>query len=59
VPVGVLIGALEIFWAGYLNLAHRDFATFAVLAAVLICGPHGLLGQPVRLANDAFRPRPI
>jgi branched-chain amino acid transport system permease protein len=56
---GVLIGALEIFWAGYLNLAYRDVATFAVLAAVLIWRPHGLLGQPVRLANDAFRPRPI
>ncbi len=55
---GVLIGALEIFWAGYLNLAYRDVATFAVLAAVLIWRPHGLLGQPVRLANDAFRPRP-
>jgi branched-chain amino acid transport system permease protein len=56
---GILIGALEICWAGYLNLAYRDVATFAVLAAVLIWRPHGLLGQPVRLANDAFRPRPI
>jgi branched-chain amino acid transport system permease protein len=54
---GVLIGALEIFWAGYLSLAYRDVATFAVLAAVLIWRPQGLLGQPVRLANDAFRPR--
>jgi branched-chain amino acid transport system permease protein len=51
---GVLIGALEIFWAGYLNLAYRDVATFAVLAVVLIWRPHGLLGQPVRLANDRF-----
>ena len=56
---GLLIGALEIFWAGYLNLAYRDVATFALLAAVLIWRPHGLLGQPVRLANDAFRQRPI
>jgi branched-chain amino acid transport system permease protein len=56
---GVLIGALEIFWAGYLNLAYRDGATFAVLAAVLIWRPHGLLGQPVRLANEAFLPRPM
>jgi branched-chain amino acid transport system permease protein len=56
---GILIGALEIFWAGYLNLAYRDVATFALLAAVLIWRPHGLLGQPVRLANDAFRQRPI
>jgi branched-chain amino acid transport system permease protein len=56
---GVLIGALEIFWAGYLNFAYRDVATFALLAVVLIWRPHGLLGQPVRLANDAFRQRPI
>ena len=56
---GLLIGALEIFWAGYLNLAYRDVATFALLAVVLIWRPQGLLGQPVRLANDAFRQRPI
>lgn len=51
---GLLIGALEIFWAGYLNLEYRDVATFALLAVVLIWRPHGLLGQPVRLANDSF-----
>jgi branched-chain amino acid transport system permease protein len=56
---GVLIGALEIFWAGYLNLACRDAATFALLPVILIWRPHGLLGPPVRLANDAFRPRPL
>jgi branched-chain amino acid transport system permease protein len=51
---GLLIGALEIFWAGYLTLAYRDVATFALLTVVLIWRPHGLLGQPVRLANDRF-----
>jgi branched-chain amino acid transport system permease protein len=51
---GLLIGALEIFWAGYLNLAYRDVATFVLLAVALIWRPHGLLGQPVRLANDRF-----
>jgi branched-chain amino acid transport system permease protein len=56
---GLLIGALEIFWGGYLNLEYRDVATFALLAVVLIWRPHGLLGQPVRLANDVFRQRPI
>jgi branched-chain amino acid transport system permease protein len=56
---GLLIGLLEIFWAGYMSFTYRDVATFAVLAAVLIWRPHGLLGQPVRLANDAFRLRPI
>jgi branched-subunit amino acid ABC-type transport system permease component len=29
---------------------------FAALAAILIWRPHGLLGQPVRLTNDRFRP---
>jgi branched-chain amino acid transport system permease protein len=38
---GVLISALEIFWAGYLSLAYRDVATFALLAVVLIWCPHG------------------
>jgi branched-chain amino acid transport system permease protein len=56
---GLLIAALEIFWAGYLNLNYRDVATFALLAVVLIWRPHGLLGEPVRLANDAFRQRPF
>jgi branched-chain amino acid transport system permease protein len=55
---GLLIGLLEIFWAGYLSLTYRDVATFALLAAALIWRPHGLLGQPVRLANDAFRRPP-
>jgi hypothetical protein len=39
-------------------LQYRHVATFALLTVGLIW-PHGLLGQPVRLANDAFRPRPI
>ena len=56
---GLLIGLLEIFWAGYLSLTYKDVATFALLAVVLIWRPHGLLGEPVRLANDAFRPRPM
>jgi hypothetical protein len=33
-------------------------AIFALLAAMLALRPHGLLGQPVRLANDQFRARP-
>ncbi len=56
---GLLIGTLETFWAGYLSLGYKDVAVFAVLAAVLIWRPQGLLGQEVRLANDAFRPRPL
>jgi branched-chain amino acid transport system permease protein len=33
---GLLIGTLETFWAGYLTLAYKDVAVFALLAAVLI-----------------------
>ena len=56
---GLLIGLLEAFWAGYLSIAYKDVAVFALLTAVLIWRPHGLFGEPVRLANDAFRQRPI
>jgi branched-chain amino acid transport system permease protein len=55
---GLLIGTLETFWAGYFSLAYKDVAAFAALAAILIWRPHGLLGQPVRLANDRFLRRP-
>jgi branched-chain amino acid transport system permease protein len=55
---GLLIGTLETFWAGYFSLGYKDVAVFALLAAILIWRPHGLLGQPVRLANDAFLRRP-
>jgi branched-chain amino acid transport system permease protein len=51
---GFLIGLLEAFWAGYLTLAYREIAIFAILALVLILRPGGLLGQPARLRNDLF-----
>ena len=54
---GLLIGALETFWAGYLSIAYKDVAVFGLLAAILVWRPQGLLGQPVRLANDSFRQR--
>ena len=56
---GLLIGALETFWAGYSQpRATRTSRCSPLLAAILIWRPHGLLGQPVRLANDRFRPSP-
>ncbi|HSA81873.1 MAG TPA: hypothetical protein VLE23_13745, partial [Geminicoccaceae bacterium] len=55
---GLIIGALEIFWAGYFSIGYKDVAVFGLLAAILIWRPQGLLGQPVRLANDAFLRRP-
>ena len=51
---GLLIGALETFWAGYFSIAYKDVAVFGLLAAILVWRPQGLLGQPVRLANDRF-----
>jgi branched-chain amino acid transport system permease protein len=56
---GLLIGLLEALWAGYLTIAYKDVALFALLTAVLIWRPHGLFGKPVRLANDSFRQRPV
>jgi branched-chain amino acid transport system permease protein len=56
---GLLIALLEAFWAGYLSMAYKDVAVFGLLTAVLIWRPHGLFGEPVRLANDSFRQRPI
>jgi branched-chain amino acid transport system permease protein len=55
---GFLIGGLETFWAGYLAMAYKDVAVFALLALTLILRPSGLLGLPTRLANDAFRREP-
>jgi branched-chain amino acid transport system permease protein len=55
---GFLIGGLETFWAGYLAMAYKDVAVFALLALMLILRPSGLLGLPARLANDAFRREP-
>lgn len=55
---GLLIGLVETLWAGYLSSAYKDVAIFGLLAVMLIWRPHGLLGQPVALANDRFvRPR--
>ena len=43
---GLLIGMIEVFFAGYFNLEYKDVATFTVLVLVLIFRPTGLLGKP-------------
>ena len=43
---GLLIGLIEVFFAGYFNLEYKDVATFTVLVLVLIFRPTGLLGKP-------------
>ncbi|MBL8675706.1 MAG: branched-chain amino acid ABC transporter permease LivH [Rhodospirillales bacterium] len=43
---GLLIGLIEVFWAGYFSSEYKDVAAFAVLILVLIFRPTGLLGRP-------------
>jgi branched-chain amino acid transport system permease protein len=40
---GILIGAVETFWAAYLDSSYRDVAVFGVLVLVLTLRPSGLL----------------
>ena len=41
---GLLIGAIETFWAAYLDSSYRDVAVFGVLVLVLTLRPSGWLG---------------
>jgi branched-chain amino acid transport system permease protein len=43
---GLLIGLIEVFWAGYFSVEYKDVAAFSILAIVLIFLPSGLLGKP-------------
>jgi branched-chain amino acid transport system permease protein len=43
---GLLIGLIEVFWAGYFSSEYKDVAVFAILVLVLIFRPTGLLGKP-------------
>ncbi|MGB0087729.1 MAG: branched-chain amino acid ABC transporter permease LivH [Rhodomicrobiaceae bacterium] len=43
---GLIIGLIEVFWAGYFTTAYKDVAAFSILAIVLIFFPSGLLGKP-------------
>jgi branched-chain amino acid transport system permease protein len=43
---GLLIGMIEVFWAGYFTSEYKDVAVFAILVLVLIFRPTGLLGKP-------------
>ncbi len=45
---GILIGLLETFWSGYLDIAYKDIAVFGLLTIVLIYRPAGLLGRSTR-----------
>jgi branched-chain amino acid transport system permease protein len=54
---GVLIGAIETFWAAYLDSSYRDIAVFAVLILVLTLRPSGLLGVEEAPVERAPAPR--
>ncbi len=43
---GLVIGLIEVFWAGYFTAQYKDVAAFSILAIVLIFLPSGLLGRP-------------
>jgi branched-chain amino acid transport system permease protein len=43
---GLIIGLIEVFWAGYFSAQYKDVAAFSILAIVLIFLPSGLLGRP-------------
>ena len=43
---GLLIGVIEVFWAGYFSSEYKDVAAFSILVLVLIFRPTGLLGKP-------------
>ena len=43
---GLLIGMIEVFWAGYFSSEYKDVAVFGILVMVLIFRPSGLLGKP-------------
>ena len=43
---GLIIGLIEVFWSAYFSVEYKDVAAFAMLAAVLIFLPQGILGKP-------------
>jgi branched-chain amino acid transport system permease protein len=43
---GLVIGLIEVFWAGYFAAQFKDVAAFSILAITLIFLPSGLLGKP-------------
>jgi len=43
---GLIIGLIEVFWAGYFTTQYKDVAAFSILVIVLIFLPSGLLGKP-------------
>ena len=43
---GLLVGLIEVMFAGYISNDYKDVAVFTVLVVVLLFRPTGLLGRP-------------
>ena len=41
----VILAVLEVAWSAWFSTAYRDVAVFAIIVAVLVLRPEGLLGQ--------------
>lgn len=49
---GLLIGAVEAGWSAYFDIASRDIVVFALLVALFVLRPGGLLGTAAPRARD-------
>ncbi len=45
---GFILGAVEIGVAAFFPSTYRDFVVFTLLLILLICRPHGILGNPLQ-----------
>ena len=43
---GFILAGVEVFVAAFLPSTYRDFVAFALLLALLICRPYGIIGRP-------------
>ena len=45
---GVILGIAEVMTVGYLSSSYRDAVAFAILIAILLFKPDGILGKPYK-----------
>ena len=53
---GAAVGVFETYWSAWIGAAYKDIAVFALLAAVLIYRPQGLLGARRARIGPFVRP---
>jgi branched-chain amino acid transport system permease protein len=49
---GILLAAIEIFWTAAFPLAYRDVAVFAIVIAILVLKPEGVVGSAFRRESE-------